>query len=55
MEVPNANPLPFSSASNGLAVENIQGQFEMSIGLFERSNRLFDLDSHSDFLFDMVP
>jgi hypothetical protein len=54
MEIPDSHPFPFSSSVNGLADENMKGEFEVRIGLFESSDRLLDFDIHSHFFFDMV-
>ena len=54
MEITDSHPFPFFSSCNGLAVENMKGQLEVSEGLHEGSDRLLDFDLHPHFFLDMV-
>ena len=50
----DSHPFPFSSSGNCLAMENMESKFEMSEGLFESADELFDLDLCPYFLANMV-
>ena len=55
MEIPDSHPFPFVTFVKSVAAKNMEGEFEVSEGLFERAEGLLDFDIHSHFFLDIVP
>lgn len=53
METSNIHPFPFVTIVQSVAVKNMEGEFEVSEGLFESAEGLLDLDIYSHFSLDM--
>ena len=53
-EISNGDPFPISFSIEMLAMKDMQGKFEMRIGLMKNSYKLFDFNIHFHFFLDSV-
>jgi hypothetical protein len=52
MEISNGDPRSAIFTANGLTKVDVEGQFEMRIGVFERAKELFGFDTNPQIVFD---